>query len=125
MRRLAIAFTGAALFVGGLDLSPNFAAEKPQASAGASIDPIALNVVPCVWGRPRSPRSFEKLSFVDPEEEIDKDGKKPINQPYPTVDAQPDTLIWLGNAHEFRRATASAPMGCFTTSRRKFSKHFS
>jgi hypothetical protein len=125
MRRLAIAFIGAALFVGGLDLSPTFAAEKPQVSAGASIDPIALNVGPCVRVCLRSPQSFEKLSSADPEDKIDKDGKEPINRPYPGAEAGPDTLTWLGNAHEFRRATASAQMGYFTTSRRKFRKHFS
>jgi hypothetical protein len=62
MRRMATAFTGAALFVGGLDISPTFAAEKPQTSTGPSIDPIAPNAGPPMGTYLRSHQYLEVIA---------------------------------------------------------------
>lgn len=129
MGRVATAFTGEALFVGGLDISPTFAAERPQASTVASIGPTTPDAGPRTGAYLRSSRSFEAISSADVGEAVDE---KPVN-PFcsgkaPSPDGllgRHDALIWLGNAHEFRCATTGAPMGYFTTSRRKLRKHFS
>ena len=99
MRRVATAFIGSALFGGGLGASSTFAAEKPQTSAGPSIDPISAVL----------------------EDAVGQDGRKSANPLNHGTDAQARP----GNAHEFSRATTSFSMGYFTTSRRKFRKHFS
>lgn len=128
MGRVATAFTGEALFVGGLDISPTFAAERLQASTVASIGPITSDAGSRTRAYLRSSRSFEAISSADVAEAVDE---KPVNQfcsgkaPSPGLLGRHDALTWLGNAHEFRCATASGAMGCFTTSRRKFRKHFS
>ena len=104
MRRVAIAFTGAALFVGGLDVSPTFAAENPQTSAGPSIDPIAPNAGPHIRAYLRSFSNFEVISSAVPE-----DVGTAAN-----ADGLPErlgVLTRLGNAHEFRHATTGSPMG--------------
>jgi hypothetical protein len=132
MRRMATAFSGAALFVGGLDISPTFAAEKPQTSTGPSIDPIAPNAGPPMGTYLRSPQYLEAIASVVPVDVVHEDGEKPDYQFNSETDAgagrpgrRRGALIWLGNAHEFRRAITTSPMEDFTTSRRKFSKHFS
>lgn len=80
MGRVATAFTGEALLAGGLDNSPTFAAEKPETSVGASIDPTAPDAG--LGARPplRSSRNVEATSSADVEEAIDEDEDKPINK---------------------------------------------
>jgi hypothetical protein len=132
MRRMATAFTGAALFVGRLDISPTFAAEKPQTSTGPSIDPIAPNAGPPMGTYLQSHQYLKVIASAAPGDVVGEDGEKPVNQFNSETDAgagrpgeRRAALIWLGNVHEFRRAITTSPMGDFTTSRRKFSKHFS
>src|SRR5688572_24906669 len=65
MRTVATAFTGEALFAGGLDISPRFAAGKPQASVAAFI---AVSVAPRASARKKAyrqfPFEFEAISSV-------------------------------------------------------------
>ncbi len=85
MRKLAMAFTGAVLFAGGLDFSPAFAGEKPQAAAASSIDPAALKAGARMGGYLRSLSSFEVTSSAVLEEVVDEAGKKntsPVSASY-------------------------------------------
>ncbi|WP_165187100.1 DUF2092 domain-containing protein [Caulobacter soli] len=71
-----MAFTGAVLFVGGLDVSPTLAAEKAAASAAPSIDPVALKAGARMGAYLRSLQSFEVNSSAVLEEVVDEAGKK-------------------------------------------------
>ena len=132
MRGVATAFTGEALFAGGLDISPRFAAGKPQASVAPSIDPIAPRAGLSTRACRQFPQSFEAISSTLLEEAATEDGAKSANRPYWLAGAQPDgpsrrrrTLTSPRNAHEFRGVTGSSSIGFFTTLRRKLRRHFS
>jgi hypothetical protein len=139
MQVVARAFTGAALFVGGLDISPTFAAEKPQALVPPSINPPLQRPGVRMRAYLRSLRSCEVISSTVPEEAADKGGKKsvsPANVARELGRSNPlaidvksgcgsrNDLTSSTNARRLRRATRSSPIECFTTSRRKFSEHF-
>ena len=80
MRMATMAFTGAVLLGLGLDISPTFAAEKPQAAAASAIDPLALQAGARMGAYLRSLQAFEVNSSAVLEEVVDDNGKKSTNQ---------------------------------------------
>jgi hypothetical protein len=118
MHTVARAFTGAALFIGGLDISPTFSAGKPQASIALFSHPIRPGVNAQMRSYLRSRRSFEVIS---PREVrwLDR-----FTTDRRSTCGPRSGLSSSANARPLRRTTRSLPIEYFTTSRRKFSEHF-